>query len=72
MTAPIDHRGNEYLKLAEELRQRRATKWGDPDHGQMVPLDLLDAAIVTIINLGHKAGSLTDADVGRFVEAWHE
>ena len=71
-TAPSDHRGNSILKLAEELRQRRASKWSDPEHGQLVPLDLLDRAILEIISLGCAANILTGSEYARFEEAWRD
>ncbi len=72
MTAPIEHRNNHYMMLVEELRLRRADKWSDPEHGQLVPLDTLDRAILAIVELGFASGHITDADVRRFDEAWHD
>lgn len=71
-TAPIEHRGHAVLKLAEDLRQRRASKWSDPEHGQLVPLELLDGAIVMLVGMAFEAGRLTDAEYARFDEAWND
>lgn len=44
----------------------------DPEHGQLVPLDLLDRAILEIISLGCAANILTGSEYARFEEAWRD
>jgi hypothetical protein len=71
-TAAIEHRGNDWLQLVEELRQRRALKWSEPGGGQIIPIELLDRTILSIILLGSNAGELSSGDLARFIEAWND
>lgn len=70
-TAPIETRGNEVLELAERLRERRKLIHSIAE-GQIVPGHLLDQAIVALVSYGYGAGRMTDADLARFDEAWHD
>lgn len=71
-TAQIETRGNKVLELAEQLRQRRKLRFSTPEGCQMVPEQILDNTITTLVILGRLAGELTDADVARFNEAWFD
>ncbi len=64
-TAPIDTSNSRVLVLLENLRRHRAAKWSTPSGCQMVPLELLDQAILMIADNALDAEERT-----RFDDAW--
>lgn len=72
MTTPIEARGNETLEFLESMRQRRALKFSAPEGDQLVPLSMIDNAILLIAKLSNETGAMTDAELRRFLEAWHD